>query len=156
MEKQNLENNINESKASAEKTAAEMPKTVSNTENKSSKVPWIIAAVCLVLAGLIWLFVILDPETTGKIRDTMIVIYVLETLVTVAALAVLVVQLAKLVNFLRYEIEPILNMTGKTVRKFSGTVSFLCDNAVEPTLNAASTLSGIKNAVNGILSIFKK
>ena len=155
MEKQNLENNNNETKTSAEKTAAEKPVTNSNTAG-SSRVPWIIAAVCLVLAGLIWLFVILDPETTGKIRDTMVVIYVLETIVTVTALAVLVVQLAKLVNFLRYEIEPILNMTGKTVRKFSGTVSFLCDNAVEPTVNAASTISGIRNAVNGILSIFKK
>ncbi len=155
MEKQNLENNTNENKASAEKTAAAAPKTGSSTAN-NSRVPWIIAAVCLVLAGLIWLFVILDPETTGKIRDTMIVIYVLETIVTVTALAVLVVQLAKLVNFLRYEIEPILNTTGKTVKKFSGTVSFLCENAVEPTVNAASTISGIKNAVNGIFSIFKK
>lgn len=154
METQNTENakNANVQKPESTKTAAPVQK---NESKSKSKIPLIIAGVCLVLAALIFLFVILDTETTGKIRDTMIVIYVLETIVTVTALVVLVVQVTKLVTFLKYEIEPILTTTGKTVKKFSGTVSFLCENAVEPTVNAASTISGVKNAVNGVLSIFK-
>ena len=86
----------------------------------------------------------------------MLVIYVLESIVSLTALVVLIVQITKLVNFLKYELHPILDNTQKTVKKFSGTVSFLCENAVEPTINAASTVSGIKNAANSVLSIFKK
>lgn len=155
METKNVGTSAVEKNAVPGAVPADSMKTESGDGTKK-RIILIIAAVVLVLAGLIWLFVVLDPETTGKIRDTMVVIYVLETIVTVSALVVLVVQLAKLVNYLKYEIQPIVTMTGKTVRKFSGTVSFLCDNAVEPTVNAASTLSGIKNAVSGILSIFKK
>ena len=128
----------------------------SEEKKSSSNIPLIIIAVVLVLAGLIYLFIRLTPETTGKIRDITLIITALGTIVTITSLVVLVVQLAKLVNFLKYELSPIITTTDKTVKKFSGTVSFLCDNAVEPTVKAASTLSGIKNAASGVLSLFKK
>ncbi len=147
MAEENAEKTVTTEKTSAEKTA---------NSKSNNKLPLIIAAVCLVLAGLIWLFVWLDAETTGRIRDTMLIIYVLESIVSLTALVVLIVQITKLVNFLKYELHPILDTTQKTVKKFSGTVSFLCENAVEPTINAASTVSGIKNAANSVLSIFKK
>ena len=86
----------------------------------------------------------------------MLVIFVLESVVTVTAVTVLCINTAKLMNFLKYEVEPILNTTGKTVKKFSGTVSFLCEDAVEPVVSAASTISGIKSAANTIVSLFKR
>ena len=140
-------------------TPSEAPKTAAdNKEKKGSgvNIPLIIAAVVLVLAGLIYLFICLSPETTAKIRDISLIIYVLESVVTVAALVVLIIQAARLINFLKYEVAPILKTTDKTVKKISGTVSFLSENAVEPTVNAVSTVSGIKNAANTVLSIFKK
>ena len=142
-----------EKTAAAEKTTVG---TAQNTQKSENKLPLIIAAVVIVLVGLICLFVWLDAETTGRIRDTMLVIYVLESIVSLTALVVLIVQITKLVNFLKYELHPILDTTQKTVNKISGTVSFLCENAVEPTINSASTVSGIKNAANSVLSIFKK
>ena len=83
-------------------------------------------------------------------------LFVLESIVTLTALVVLVVQAARLINFLKYDVDPILKTTDKTVKKLSGTVSFLCDNAVEPTVKASSTISGIKNAADGVLGLFKK
>lgn len=140
-------------------TPSEAPKAAAeNKEQKKSgvNIPLIIAAVVLVLAGLIYLFICLSPETTAKIRDISLIIYVLESVVTVTALVVLIIQAARLINFLKYEVAPILKTTDKTVKKISGTVSFLSENAVEPTVNAVSTVSGIKNAANTVLSIFKK
>ena len=132
-------------------------KTVQKEETGSGiNIPLIIGIVILILAGLIFLFIKLGPETTGNIRDISLIIYALGSIVTTAALVVLVVQAAKLVNFLKYEISPILNTTDKTVKKLSGTVSFLCENAVEPTVKAASTISGIIDTASGIFSIFKK
>ena len=144
-------------KKTVEETVPAQEKPVKTAESGSnSKIPRIIAAVVLVLAALIWLFIRLSPETTDKIRDVSVVIFVLESVVTAAAIVVLAVQTARLINFLKYELNPILKTTQKTAKKFSGTVSFLCDNAVEPTMKAASTISGIRNAANGVLSLFKK
>ena len=97
MAEENAEKTVTAEKTSAEKTA---------NSKSSNKIPLIIAAVCLVLAGLIWLFVWLDAETTGRIRDTMLIIYVLESIVSLTALVVLIVQITKLVNFLKYELHP--------------------------------------------------
>ncbi len=132
--------------------------TVTKTDQKGSgvNIPLIAAAVILVLAGLIYLFIRLSPETTGKIRDISLIIYVLESVVTVTALVILIIQIARLVNFLKYEVAPILKTTDKTVKKISGTVSFLSENAVEPVVNTASSVSGFMNAANTVLSFFKK
>ena len=146
-----------QTKQSASEAEKINPSAEVKTENKSgSKIPLIIAAVILVLAGLVYLFIRLSSETTGKIRDITLIIFALESVVTTAAVVVLCVQLAKLMNFLKYDISPILDTTSKTVKKFSGTVSFLCDSAVEPTVKAVSTISGVINAANSVLSVFKK
>ena len=113
-----------QTKQSASEAEKINPSAEVKTENKSgSKIPLIIAAVILVLAGLVYLFIRLSSETTGKIRDITLIIFALESVVTTAAIVVLCVQLAKLVNFLKYDISPILDTTSKTVKKFSGTVS---------------------------------
>ncbi len=139
---------IEERKAEA-KTSAPEPK-------KSSKLPLIITLSVLVIAGLIFLFCKLPAATTGLIRDIALIIFVIESIVALIAFVVMSTRLAQLFNFLKYELKPILNNTQKTVKRFSGTVSFLCDNAVEPTITAAAKVSGFQNAVNGVLGIFKK
>jgi len=152
-----MENNSAQTEKQTAGTAQpEKPETSADNQSSGSKLPLIILVVLLLLAGLIYLFVRLSSETTGKIRDVSVILFVLESIITVTAITVLVIQLAKLVNFLKYELSPILNTTDRTVKKLSGTVSFLCDSAVEPTVKAASTISGIRNAADGVLSIFKK
>ena len=138
-------------------TGDETVKTVTQNETNSndSKIIWIIIGIILVLAGLIYLFIRLGPEVTGQIRDVTLIITALEFIITTTAFVVLCVQAAKLVNFLKYEISPILKTTEKTAKKLYGTASFLSDRAVEPTIEAASTVSGIKKAADTILSIFK-
>ena len=138
-------------------TGDETVKTVTQNETNSndSKIIWIIIGLILVLAGLIYLFIRLGPEVTGQIRDVTLIITALEFIITTTAFVVLCVQAAKLVNFLKYEISPILKTTEKTAKKLYGTASFLSDAAVEPTIEAASTVSGIKKAADTILSIFK-
>ena len=136
---------------------AETAKTVTQNEENSnnSKIIWIIVCIILILAGLIYLFIRLGPEVTGQIRDVTLIITALEFIVTTTAFVVLCVQAAKLVNFLKHEISPILKTTEKTAKKLYGTASFLSDAAVEPTIEAASTVSGIRKAADTILSIFK-
>lgn len=151
-----MDEQIKQSETDLQKPGTKNSTAATQQENSGSKIPLIIAAVLLVLAGLVFLFIRLGSETTGMIRDVMLVIFALESIVTAAAVVILCINTAKLMNFLKYEVQPILKTTNKTVRKVSGTVSFLCDNAVEPTMETVSTLSGVKNAANGFLSLFKR
>ena len=139
-------------------TGNEPVKNLSQGEKNSSesKLILIIAIIILALGGLIYLFIRLGSNVTGQIRDISLIITALELVITTAAFVVLCVQTAKLVNFLKYEISPILKTTEKTAKKLYGTASFLSDAAVEPTIEAASTFSGIKRAADTILSVFKK
>ncbi len=144
-------------KTTSERITAAEQKPVKTAESGSnSKIPLIIAAAVMIFAGLVCLFILLNTETTEKIRDISVILFVVESVITTAAIVVLAVQLARLLNFLKYELSPILKTTQKTAKKFSGTVSFLCDSAVEPTVKAASTISGIRSAADGVLSLFKK
>src|SRR6188508_295531 len=88
----------------------------------------IIASICVVL-GLIALIAIgiwlIQPGTpTDKIRDVFIIFLALESLIIGAALVVLIVQIATLMNLLNNEIKPMLEATNETISTLRGTTQF--------------------------------
>jgi len=106
----------------------------------------IIAIVALLVALLgVAIYFLLQPTTpTDKIRDVFIIVVALETLVIGAALIVLVIQLASLINLLQNEVRPILNATSETVNNLRGTAEFLGENMIEPVIKLNSYLAGLK------------
>jgi hypothetical protein len=115
---------------------------------KGSKAPvaLIIAAVVilLVLIGAVVLLLRADNDTTGRIRDVFIIFMALESLVIGAALIILIVQLATLINLLQNEIKPIINSTSETVNTLRGTVAFLSENLTEPVIKLNAYMAGMK------------
>ena len=115
-------------------------------QKKRSMIGLIVAAV--VIVGLIILAAVLlirsSNETTGRIRDVFIIFMALETLVIGAALVVLIVQLATLINLLQNELKPIIQSTNETVNTLRGTVTFLSDNLSEPVIRLNAYLAGLK------------
>ncbi len=118
------------------------------TEEKPSKPP-----VGLIVGGVIFLILLIvatvlliraDNDTTGRVRDVFIIFMALESIIIGAALIVLVVQLATLINLLQNEIKPIINSTNETVNTLKGTVTFISDNLSEPVIKLNSYLAGIK------------
>ena len=106
----------------------------------------IIAIVVLLVALLgVAIYFLLQPTTpTDKIRDVFIIVVALETLVIGAALIVLVIQLASLINLLQNEVRPILQATSETVNTLRGTAEFLGENVVEPVIKLNGYLAGLK------------
>ena len=106
----------------------------------------IIAGVVIILAFLIGSIIyLLQPSApTDKIRDVFIIVVALESLVIGAALVVLVVQLASLINLIQNEVRPILNATNETVNTLRGTVEFLGENVVEPVVKLNGYLAGLR------------
>jgi hypothetical protein len=134
-----------------------------NTEDQTqssvkSKVVWVVVAGLVILGALITGIVFLartDSLTTSHIRDIFIIVLALESLVIGAALVILVVQLALLINLLQNEIKPILETTRRTVTTLKGTTAFLSEHAVKPVVNLGSMAAGVRR-LGEIIGIIKK
>jgi amino acid permease len=67
-----------------------------------------------------------------------------ESLIIGAALVVLVIQIAALINLLQNEVKPILQSTSDTVNTLRGTTEFLSENLIEPVIKLNSYLAGLR------------
>ena len=105
-----------------------------------------IAGAILVLALLVWAVIALSshPAAAANVRDIFIIFMALESLLIGAALVVLIIQLASLINLLQNEVKPILKSTNETVNTLRGTSEFLSENLVEPVIKLNSYLAGLK------------
>jgi hypothetical protein len=106
----------------------------------------IIAGVIILLAGIVVavIFLAKSPAAAANVRDIFIIFMALESLLIGAALVVLIIQLASLINLLQNEVKPILKSTGETVNTLRGTTEFLSENLVEPVIKLNSYLAGLK------------
>ncbi len=122
--------------------------TTAGTSGKQSKAPiaLIVVAIVIVVAIIVGAVLLIrsDNATTGRVRDVFIIFMALESIVIGAALVVLIVQLATLINLLRNEIKPILSATNDTVNTLRGPATFISDNLTQPVIQLNAYLAGIK------------
>ena len=117
---------------------------------RSRRQTWIIVGIVvgilvfLALIGLAVFGLLQNQGTTANIRDIFIIFMAFETLIIGAALVVLIVQLASLINLLQNEVKPILAATTETVNTLRGTTEFLSENLVEPVIKLNSSLAGMR------------
>ena len=98
----------------------------------------------LVLIVTIFILLIQPTTPTDKIRDVFIIFMALESLVIGAALVVMMVQIATLINLLNNEIKPMLEATNETISTLRGTTQFLSENLVEPVVKLNSYVAGLQ------------
>jgi hypothetical protein len=108
-----------------------------------------IIVVIVILAFLIFaIYYLLQPGSpTDRIRDVFIIVVALESLVIGAALIILIIQLASLINLLQNEVRPILKSTSDTVNNLRGTAEFLGENMVEPVIKLNGYLAGMSRVI---------
>ena len=126
-------------------------------ENRGAIIGIIIAVIILVglfVWGLVSLFVA-PPDQTAKVRDIFIIIMAFESLVIGAALIILIIQIATLMNLLQNEIKPIMDATNETVNTLRGTTAFLSENMVEPVVKLNASLAGLQRFIE-LLGIKRK
>jgi len=111
---------------------------------------WIVAGiiagavVLLAFIGLAIYFLLQNSSRTANLRDIFIIFMAFESLIIGAALVVLIVQIASLINLLQNEVKPILKSTSETVNTLRGTTEFLSENLVEPVIKLNSSLAGLR------------
>jgi hypothetical protein len=114
----------------------------------------IVAAVAGVLGGIIVLLFVIglvfalfsDVQATAPriqiIRDTLVTIITLEFLLVIGAIAIVILQVARLVLLLQNEVKPVLDNAKDTVNSAKGTVEFVGNNVTEPVVRVGSFLAG--------------
>lgn len=108
-----------------------------------------VGAVVALLVIAIVVYVLLLPTTpTDKVRDVFIIFMALESLVIGAAMVVLMVQIATLINLLNNEIKPMLEATNETISTLRGTTQFLSENLVEPVVKLNSYVAGLQKMLD--------
>ena len=126
------------------------------SKEKDKQKKWVIIAViafilifALVILGIY--FLTLNPAQTENIRDIFIIIMALESIFVGFVLALLVIQLARLINLLQNEIKPILHSTNDTANTLKGTAIFLSDHLTEPIIQ----LNGYLAALQKMTELFR-
>jgi len=82
----------------------------------------------------------------ASVRDVAIIILAIESIVVGVLLAILTVQVSRLVKMLREEIQPMLEATQETVGTVRGTTTFLSEHLVSPVVRLSGTISGVRQA----------
>ena len=77
------------------------------------------------------------------IRNIFMVILGFEGILIIGSIAVLIVQITRLVNMLKRDVKPVLTTAQETVNTAKGTVEFVGDNAVRPIIRASAFMSGV-------------
>ncbi len=113
--------------------------------NRQTAIAIVISVIIFVALTALAVFGLTrDASVTENIRDIFIIFLALESLIIGAALVILIIQLASLINLLNNEIKPILDATNETINTLRGTTEFLGQNLVEPVMKLNSYLAGLQ------------
>ena len=87
------------------------------------------------------------------IRDLVIIFLSLEGILIVLSVAILALQVARLVNLLQNEVKPILENAQDTVQTAQGTVEFMSENLTDPVIRASGFLAGASVMISNLFGI---
>ncbi len=133
------------------------PAKSSASEQRGMMIGAIIFAI-ITIGLFVWGLISLiqaAPDQTAKVRDIFIIFMALESLVIGAALVILIIQIASLMNLLQNEIKPIMDATNETVHTLRGTTAFLSENMIEPVVKLNANLAGLQRVLE-LLGIKRK
>lgn len=100
----------------------------------------------LIFVGAIVLAVYTEEQfgsVVQIIRDIMIILVVLEGMFITLSLAILIIQIARLVNLLQNELAPILKNSREVVTQTKGTLEFVNQNVTQPIISVSSFMAGV-------------
>jgi hypothetical protein len=111
----------------------------------------VVVISILIITGLVIGTIFLmkaDAATAEKIRDIFIIFMAFESILIGAALVILAIQLAVLINLLQNEIKPILDTTNEAISTIRGTADFLSGNLVEPVIKLNEYVAALRKIVS--------
>ncbi len=128
--------------------AAEEPSR--SSDNRRTLIILLAVGLSLLFLGGLVVFVnalVQNPRTAEALRDTVIVLIGIESLITGVAVIVLIVQVARLTALLQNEVRPMLEATNDTLSHVRGTTEFLSENMVQPVVRLGGAAAALRRAI---------
>ncbi len=116
----------------------------------------LIGLILLLFVGALVLTLVTNGDFAAiirTIRDLVIIFLGLEGILIILSVAILALQVARLVNLLQTEVKPILENAQETVKTAQGTVEFMSDNVTEPVIRARGFLAGSSVLIGNLFGI---
>jgi hypothetical protein len=92
-------------------------------------------------------------ELVRLVRDMVIIFLALEGALIILSLAVLILQIARLIAMVQTEIKPILENTQETVKTAKGTVEFMSENITQPMIRAGGFVTALAVFVENLAGL---
>ena len=116
-----------------------------------------VVVTLALVAGAVVLAANPQAATPGVqvVRDLMIIALALEMIIIGAAITVLLIQIARFINLISNEVQPIITSTSDTINTVRGTAVFLSKHLAEPVTKVSGTLRGISKVMGDVEAIRK-
>lgn len=96
-------------------------------------------------------YYLLSPTTdTAKWRDYFIIILTVEAFMLGCSTFILVIQVARLINLVQNEVQPVLEAANETINTLRGTAVFLSDNLVKPVVKVNGYIAAVRRMLGFI------
>ena len=93
----------------------------------------------------------MEPVWLQSLRDISIIILAVESIVIGIILAVLLIQVRKLVQLIQEELIPLMNSVNDTMGTVRGTANFVSDRVVSPTIKVWSYGAAARQVMKVVL-----
>jgi hypothetical protein len=112
--------------------------------------------VALILLVLLLIFFLNNPETTETVRDIVIIVLALETVITGALLIVFIIQLMQFIRMVRDDVKPLIESARETVTTARGTATFMSEHVAQPAIKASSYVAGIASSISVLVRMLPR
>lgn len=110
--------------------------------------------VTAMLALVLW-FLLTHPVVTGAITNISIIILALVVLVMNVFLIVMMWQIIRLIDFLLFELKPVLQSLQETTNTVRGTASFVSEEVSSPIIGVSAKAAGVKGSLRYVVNSLK-
>lgn len=125
-------------------------KTMQLTQKQKILIGMGIAIFIALLIFVLW-YMITHPVFTAAVTDIWIIILALVVLVMNVFLIIMLWQIIRLIDFLLFELKPVLESLQETSNTVRGTASFVTEEVSSPIIDASAKTARVKGSLRFVI-----
>lgn len=130
-------------------------KTMQLTQKQKTLIGMGIAIAIALLIFILW-YMITHPVFTAAVTDIWIILLALVVLVMNVFLIIMLWQIIRLIDFLLFELKPVLESLQETSSTVRGTATFVSDEVSSPIIDASAKTARVKGSLRFVVDSLMK
>ena len=130
-------------------------KTMQLTQKQKTLIGMGIAIAIALLIFILW-YMITHPVFTAAVTDIWISLLALGVLVMNVFLIIMLWQIIRLIDFLLFELKPVLESLQETSSTVRGTATFVSDEVSSPIIDASAKTARVKGSLRFVVDSLTK